>query len=135
MEAQVRPNSKKSDAKEWLQEAVTLSMYYDFYGELLSEHHKTIFEAYIWNDMSLAEIAEECSLSRQGVYDIVKRCSKKLRDYEEKLHLVQRFQSMKERIAEIDSQARQICREPVEEPVIRSAERIFELAEQVMKEL
>lgn len=135
MEAHSRPSSKKSDAKEWLQEAVTLSMYYDFYGELLSEHHKTIFEDYIWNDMSLAEIAEECNMSRQGVYDIVKRCSKKLHDYEERLHLVQRFLRMKERIAEIDSEARNICTEQTCERTTQRAERIVCLAEQVMKEL
>ncbi len=135
MEAQSRPSSKKSDAKEWLQEAITLSMYYDFYGELLSEHHKTIFEDYIWNDMSLAEIAEECDMSRQGVYDIVKRCSKKLHDYEERLHLVQRFLRMKESIEKIDAEARNICAEQTCEGSMRRAERIVYLAEQVMKEL
>ncbi len=135
MEVQKRLGSKKSDAKEWLQEAVTLSMYYDFYGELLSEHHKSIFEDYIWNDMSLSEIAEDCGMSRQGVYDIVKRCSKKLHEYEERLQLVQRFLRMKEGIAEIDAEARGICEEAAQEMTRGRAERIVGLAEQVMKEL
>ncbi len=135
MEIQNRPGTKKSDAKEWLQEAVTLSMYYDFYGELLSDHHKTIFEDYIWNDMSLGEIAEDCGLSRQGVYDIVKRCSRKLREYEEKLHLVERFLRMKERITEISAEAKHLQENAVNSQVGDGAEHIVKLAEQVMKEL
>ena len=84
-----------------LDEIVTLSILYDFYGELLNEHKKQIFEDYILNDLSLSEIAQEKGISRQGVYDIVKRCSLELKDYESRLSLVQKFQSIKEKLSNI----------------------------------
>lgn len=84
-----------------LQEVVELSLLYDFYGELLGDHKKQIFEDYILNDLSLSEIADEAGISRQGVYDIVKRCSKKLKEYEEKLCLVKKFQATKDKINQI----------------------------------
>lgn len=72
---------------------------YDFYGELLTEHQKQVYEDVVLNDMSLSEIAQEFGISRQGVHDLIKRCDKILRGYEEKLHLVERFLRSRERIA------------------------------------
>lgn len=74
---------------------------YDFYGELLTEHQRSIYEDAVFNDMSLGEIAEERRISRQGVHDLIKRCDKILQDYESKLHLVERFAKAKETIGEI----------------------------------
>lgn len=86
--------------KEFVEEIVELSLLFDFYGELLDEHKKKIFEDYVLNDLSLAEIADEQGISRQGVHDIVKRCTKKLKEYESVLHLVEKFQDMKEKLTE-----------------------------------
>lgn len=72
------------------------SLLYDFYGELLTEHQKEIYEDFMLNDLSLGEIAEEHGISRQGVHDLVKRCDKLLTTYEDKLHLVERFSKTKE---------------------------------------
>ena len=83
---------------ESFEEIVELSMLFDFYGEMLGEHKKKIFEDYVLNDLSLAEIAEEEGISRQGVHDIVKRCTKQLKEYENALHLVEKFQNMKEKL-------------------------------------
>lgn len=80
---------------ESMEEIVQLSLLFDFYGEMLNEHKKRIFEDYILNDYSLAEIANEEGISRQGVHDIVKRCTKQLKEYESTLHLVEKFQKMK----------------------------------------
>ena len=77
------------------------SLLYDFYGELLTEHQKEIYEDFILNDLSLGEIAQDRGISRQGVHDLVKRCDKILNGYEEKLHLVERFTKTKEDVAEI----------------------------------
>lgn len=90
-------------ATDKLQELMELSRLYDFYGELLGEHKKKIFEDYVLNDLSLSEIADETGLSRQGVHDVVKRCSKKLREYEEKLCLVKKFDLTKQRVNQIKS--------------------------------
>ena len=74
---------------------VEQSMLYDFYGELLTEHQKNIYEDVVFNDMSPSEIAREEGISSQGVHDLIKRCDKILRDYEDKLHLVERFMQTK----------------------------------------
>lgn len=67
------------------------ALLYDFYGELLTAHQKEVYEDFVLNNYSLGEIAEDRGISRQGVYDLVKRCEKTLNGYEAKLHLVERF--------------------------------------------
>ena len=59
------------------------ALLYDFYGELLTLHQKEIYEDFVLNDLSLGEIAEQRSISRQGVYDIVRRCRRQLQGYED----------------------------------------------------
>lgn len=95
-------------------------MLYDFYGELLTEHQKRIYEDVVMNDFSLSEIANEQGISRQGVHDLIKRCDKILLDYEEKLHLVERFSNIKQKIQEIDrltdnEEIKRLSREIIEE--------------------
>lgn len=80
---------------------VEQALLFDFYGELLTKHQKQIYEDFILNDLSLSEIAEEQGISRQGVHDLVKRCNKLLSQYEEKLHLVEKFLHTKEMVEEI----------------------------------
>lgn len=77
------------------------SLLYDFYGELLTQHQKEIYEDFILNDLSLGEIAMERGISRQGVHDLVKRCDKILNGYEEKLHLIERFSKTKDDVEQI----------------------------------
>ena len=67
------------------------TMLFDFYGELLTEHQRRVYEDAVYNDLSLSEIAEERGISRQGVHDLIRRCDRILQDYESKLHLVERF--------------------------------------------
>lgn len=79
------------------------ALLYDFYGELLNNHQKEIYEQFILEDLSLSEIAESEGISRQGVHDLVKRCQKTLEEYETRLHLVGRFLSVKKKIQEMQS--------------------------------
>ena len=58
------------------------ALLYDFYGELLTEHQRSIYEEAVYNDMSLGEIAQEYGISRQGVHDLIRRCDKILQGYE-----------------------------------------------------
>ncbi|WP_072523881.1 YlxM family DNA-binding protein [Clostridium sp. Marseille-P3244] len=78
------------------------TLLYDFYGELLTPHQKEIYEQFVLDDLSLSEIAEGAGISRQGVHDLVRRCQKALEEYEEKLRLVERFLSIKEKVGKID---------------------------------
>jgi hypothetical protein len=85
---------------------------YDFYGELLNEHQRRIYEDFMFNDLSLGEIASEEGISRQGVADMVKRSRKKLEGYEQKLHLVEKFLSVKSDVERIHVLAEQLKEAP-----------------------
>jgi len=82
-----------------LDRIVEKSLLFDFYGELLTEHQQKIYEDVVFNDISCSEVAENQGISRQGVHDLIKRCGHILDDYETKLHLVERFVSLKEKVA------------------------------------
>lgn len=84
-----------------MEKIVQQGLLYDFYGELLTDHQKQIYEDAVFNDLSLSEIAEERGISRQGVHDIIKRCDKALAEYEEKLQLIHKFMETKKRVKEI----------------------------------
>lgn len=86
-----------------MEKIVRQALLYDFYGEMLNEHQKSIYEDYVFNDIGLSEIAQEKGISRQGVHDLIKRCSKTLEEYENKLHLVYKFNKTKELVSEINN--------------------------------
>ena len=81
-----------------MNEILEQALLYDFYGELLTSHQKEIYEQFVLEDLSLSEIAEDAGISRQGVHDLIKRCNKTLEGYEAKLHLVEKFLSIKEKV-------------------------------------
>ena len=76
---------------------------YDFYGALLKDKNRSVFEDYMFNDMSLSEIAEDLGITRQGVRDIVERSKQSLVDYEDKLGLIKRFEIVRENASEINN--------------------------------
>ena len=104
-----------------MEQFVQQTLLYDFYGELLTEHQRRIYEDVVLNDYSLSEVAADLGISRQGVHDLIKRCNKILAHYEEQLHLVEKFLSIKEKVAQIHELAKgqqdieQICSEILEE--------------------
>ncbi len=73
----------------------------DFYGEVLSERKRTVLDYYYNDDLSLAEIAEEIGISRQGVRDLIKKAEDELHFYEEKLGLAERFRKTQESAARL----------------------------------
>lgn len=91
-----------------MEERIELSLLYDFYGALLKENQRRMFEACILEDYNFTEIAEEESISRQGVYDAIKRATKQLRGYEEKLGLVAKFDRQKQQVKELQENLQQL---------------------------
>ena len=77
----------------------------DFYGEMLTEKQHDFLEYYYNEDLSLSEIAANEGITRQGVRDAIKRAEKQLRDMEEKLGLVRRFDETRKGLAEITEYA------------------------------
>ena len=74
---------------------------YDFYGKLLSERQYLAIELYYIHDLSLAEIGEELNITRQSVFDTLKRAENKLYEYEDILGLVEKFNRRYRDIQEI----------------------------------
>ena len=73
-----------------LEEKEYYSELYDIYKELLTEKQQIYFEAYYFNDYSISEIAESYLLSRNGVFDQIKKTVKLLEEYEKKLKLLEK---------------------------------------------
>ena len=85
-----------------MDEILEQALLFDFYGELLSERQKEVYQFYVFDNLSLSEIAREVGMSRQGVHDLVRRSKAMLEEYEQKLHLVEKFVSIKEKVQQID---------------------------------
>lgn len=75
-----------------LEKTTRMNYLYDFYQSLLTEKQQSYMSLYYLDDYSLGEIAEEYDVSRQAVYDNIKRTEAMLEEYEEKLLLLQKFQ-------------------------------------------
>lgn len=114
-------------------EILEQALLYDFYGELLTDHQKDIYEQFVLEDLSLSEIAQDAGISRQGVHDLVKRCQKILEGYETRLHLVEKFLSIKEKVHEIN-EALDSYEERGMEPE-KMAERIRKISDTIIEEL
>ena len=90
-------------------ETVYLTMLFDFYGELHTDKQKEYFDLHYNEDYSLSEIAEMTGISRQGVWDIIKRAEETLRNTEEKTGLVRRFRETRTAIGEIETALEALC--------------------------
>lgn len=111
-----------------MEKIVEQGLLYDFYGELLTDHQKNIYRDAVYEDMSLSEIAEEYHISRQGVHDLLKRCDSTLQDYENKLHLVSRFMTIREKMEKVNQMAgnEELSREDLAEGIRRLSGEILE---------
>lgn len=78
-----------------LEKTTRINYLFDFYQQLLTEKQKNYMDLYYLEDYSLGEISETYDVSRQAVYDNIKRTEVMLEDYEEKLGLYRRFQARK----------------------------------------
>jgi uncharacterized protein len=76
----------------------------DFYQALLTPKQRNYMEMYYLEDYSLGEISEEANVSRQAVYDNIKRTETMLESYEEKLHLYDKFEKRMKLIQKIDEE-------------------------------
>lgn len=84
-----------------LDRILRIGLLFDFYGALLTEKQQRCLEMHYLNDLSLAEIAEQFAVSRQAIYDILRRAELTLEEYEQKLGLVQRHQGEQHTIQQV----------------------------------
>ena len=87
-----------------MEDRVEISLLMDYYGPLLTEKQKSIMELYYNDDLSLAEIAELNSTSRQAIHDLIKRCYKQFLSSESKLNLLEKSLEKEKKISEFLNQ-------------------------------
>lgn len=71
---------------------------YDYYSDVLNERHKKIINQYYLMDLSLKEISENLGITRQGVYDLLKRAEKNLDEIDSKLNIIKKQEKFKKNI-------------------------------------
>ncbi|TJY43216.1 DNA-binding protein [Cohnella pontilimi] len=100
-----------------------INVLFDFYGPLLTEKQQTFLKCYYHDDYSLGEIAADFDISRQAVYEHLKRAEQVLESYEEKLGLAARHEKLQ---AGLDLLETQIGRLPENhrEPLLQTAKRL-----------
>lgn len=84
-----------------IEKKVRLGNLFAFYGQLLTEKQQEILRLYYIHDLSLGEISENLGISRQAVYDTLKRTQKLLEEYEKKLGLLNKFMKTRYKINEL----------------------------------
>ncbi|EIJ81527.1 hypothetical protein PB1_01240 [Bacillus methanolicus PB1] len=84
-----------------LEKTTRMNYLYDFYQSLLTPKQRSYMSLYYLDDYSLGEIAEQYDVSRQAVYDNIKRTEAMLEEYEEKLLLFQKFQERSKLISKM----------------------------------
>ena len=86
-----------------IEKMIEIGLMFEQYKELLTDKQREIVSLYYEEDYSLGEISENLNVSRQGVYDTLKRSEKILRDYEDKLKLVSKLQEQEEFIKLVEN--------------------------------
>ena len=79
---------------EELQKSIRVNKLLDIYGALLTKHQEEVLELYYQMDLSLSEISEQLGISRNGVYDAIKKATALLEKYEEKLLLLSKEEEL-----------------------------------------
>ena len=83
-------------------QAYRMALLYDFYGDMLTDRQKEFYDLYYNEDLSLAEIAENYGITRQGVRDVIVRAEAVLTELEDKTGIVRRFLRMKDQFARME---------------------------------
>lgn len=106
---------------------LNITILLDVYGQLLTEKQRFAIDMYYNEDLSLAEIADEIDISRQGVRDSIKQGEKHLLEYEQQLGVVRRFQNISSHLDRLNNLLRGLSFE--------GRERILEIADEIAKEI
>ena len=89
------------EIKVLLEKTTRMNFLFDFYQALLTEKQRSYMELYYLDDHSLGEIAESYEVSRQAVYDNIRRTEAMLEEYEDKLRLLEKFQQRQRMLQEL----------------------------------
>ena len=118
-------------------QAFRMALLFDFYGDVLTDRQKEFYDLYYNEDLSLAEIAENYGITRQGVRDVIVRAEAILTDLEDKTGLIRRFHAMRAQLDEIVKSAEGILERNSQyddEQIDTLARRIRDAAGEMSKE-
>lgn len=118
-----------------MEKIVEQSLLFDFYGSLLTEHQQRVYQDTVFNDMSLSEAADIYGISRQGIHDLLKRCEKTMQEYEDKLQLISRFSTIREKLSGIQELSRAMADSMDEGHLQTESRQINRLAAEILEEL
>lgn len=93
-------------------DALTMTLLYDYYGELLTGKQRLLFDLYYNQDLSLSEIAQDAGISRQGVHDTLARAEELLEGYERALGCIARDRRLADALAQIETRAQALMDVP-----------------------
>lgn len=119
------------------QQAYRMTLLFDFYGEVLTDRQKEFYDLYYNEDLSLAEIAENYGITRQGVRDVIVRAEAILSDLEDKTGLIRRFHAMRSQLEDVIRTADALqahCTRYDDEQLNTLVRRIRDAAETMTKE-
>ena len=104
------------------------SILLDYYGELLTEKQRECFDLHYNEDLSLSEIAEQLGISRQGVWDNIRRAESAMQEMERKTGLIRKTQENREALSMLKSRLDKLCEMTGGEAQILASEAAAELA-------
>lgn len=116
-----------------MNELVKESLLFDYYGSLLTERQQQVMRLYHEDNFSLSEIAAETGISRNAVYDALKKAERQLTAYEEKLGLVGKFLKKERQIQSIRDRLILLTESETEENRVKIRE-ILEMLDEAEKE-
>lgn len=114
---------------------LSISTLLDFYGNLLTDKQREALELYYNQDFSLAEIAENMDISRQGVRDFIKRGEKQLEEFEEKLQLSKKFAQISGELENLEKGLKDLVKLPVSQSATELILTLSELVKKIENEL
>lgn len=112
-----------------MEKNIEVSLLFDFYGALLKPSGRQAIDFYYNDDLSLAEIADQTKITRQGVRDSIKRCEQQLYDFEKKLGLYKRFCELEIGLEDISATAREIFENSHDDKIKALADKIKSTAD------
>ena len=113
-----------------MEKFVMITYLFDFYQELLTNKQRDLLKDYYFENFSLGELSDEHQISRQSIFDTIKKAEQKLLDYEEKLQLFSKYQRQQQSLLKIKDRCQTI--QSSDEKVMHSAQEILILVEELI---
>lgn len=120
-----------------IEKVIRFGRLYDFYGKLLSDRQYLVMEMFYLQDLSLSEIGTELKITRQGVYDNLKRAEENLIKFEKNLGLVKKFEELHndiKRILEVNGNIEKIAIDKENAKILNQTEKIKNISLEILED-